>query len=75
MAAQPPGHGVDLREVGAELGKMSTKFFGTHLPYHLLLFKVSQNIEKTRLLIVGGPTLNGESILPRASKGETLGEL
>ena len=31
--------------------------------------------EKTRLLIVGGGRVNGESILPRPSSGETLGEL
>ena len=31
--------------------------------------------KKTRLLIVGGGRVNGESILPRPSSGETLGEL
>ena len=31
--------------------------------------------EKTRLLIVGGGRVNGESMFPGPSNGETLGEL
>ena len=37
-----------------------------------LNFKFS---EKTRLLIVGGGRVNGESMFPGPSNGETLGEL
>ena len=38
-----------------------------------ILFRIYK--QKTRLLIVGGGRVNGESIFPGPSNGETLGEL
>ena len=36
---------------------------------------MDEESEKTRLLIVGGGRVNGESMFPGPSNGETLGEL
>ena len=43
--------------------------------YVFSLFVLCKVGEKTRLLIVGGGRVNGESMFPGPRNGETLGEL
>jgi len=45
------------------------------LPVTAKNVKYVKKVEKTRLLIVGGGRVNGESMFPGPSNGETLGEL
>ena len=47
-----------------------------YLCYKYISYEVDfVSIEKTRLLIVGGGRVNGESMFPGPRNGETLGEL